>query len=99
MDQSGAATARIPKRVTTGWAGSLTLYSREKNVNAEGSPRINLNEDDMQTLYESLPAVLPEEWAIFIVAYRQNGAYTGSEAGEVYSSGELDLSSARARPS
>jgi DNA uptake protein ComE-like DNA-binding protein len=72
----------------------LTLYSRETNVTAEGSSRINLNENDLQTLYDSLTEVLPEEWAIFIVAYRQNGAYTGSETGETFSSGELDLSQA-----
>jgi hypothetical protein len=90
MEQSGAALTDT-ESITTGWAGQLTLYSKENNVTAEGLPRVNLNEDDMQTLYDSLTAVLPEEWAIFIVAYRQNGEYSESEAGEVYSSGELDL--------
>ena len=92
MQQSGAAMTDAESTLTTGWAGQLTLYSKENNVTAEGSPRVNLNEDDLQTLYDSLAAVLPEEWATFIVAYRQNEAYTGSEAGELYSSGELDLS-------
>ena len=90
MEQSGAAVTDT-ESITTGWAGQLTLYSKENNVTAEGLPRVNLNEDDMQTLYDSLAAVLPEEWATFIVAYRQNDPYTGSEAGELYSSGELDL--------
>jgi len=92
MDQSSAATDT--QTLSTGWASRLTLYSRENNVNAEGLSRINLNENDLQTLYDSLTAVVPEEWAIFIVAYRQNGAYTGSETGETYGSGELDLSQA-----
>ncbi len=91
MEQSGAALTDT-ESITTGWAGQLTLYSKENNVTAEGLPRVNLKEDDMQTLYDSLTAVLPEEWAVFIVAYRQNDPYSGSEAGEPYSSGELDLS-------
>jgi len=94
MDQSGAAMATDTQTLSTGWASRLTLYSRENNVNSMGASRINLNEDDLQTLYESLQDVVPEEWAIFIVAYRQNGAYEGSETGETYSSGELDLSQA-----
>ena len=94
MDQSGAAMATDTQTLSTGWASRLTLYSRENNVNSMGASRINLNEDNLQTLYESLQDVVPEEWAIFIVAYRQNGAYEGSETGETYSSGELDLSQA-----
>ncbi len=91
MEQSGAALTDS-ESITTGWAGQLTLYSKENNVTAEGLPRVNLNQDDMQTLYDSLAAVLPEEWATFIVAYRQQTElYTGSKAGEPYSSGELDL--------
>lgn len=97
MEQSGAALTDT-ESITTGWAGQLTLYSKENNVTAEGSPRINLNEENMQKLYDSLAAVLPEEWAIFIVAYRQNDPYTGSEAGEPYSSGELDLTQAGKTP-
>jgi type II secretory pathway component PulK len=92
MEQSGMAAMDTETTITTGLAGQLTLYSKENNVNPEGSPRVKLNEDDMQTLYDSLAAVLPEEWATFIVAYRQQTElYTGSEAGELYSSGELDL--------
>lgn len=91
LEQSGVATTDT-ETITTGWAGQLTLYSKESNLTAEGLPRINLNEDDLQTLYDSLVELLPEEWAVFIVAYRQNGEYTGSEAGEAFSSGELDMS-------
>ncbi|NLF73366.1 MAG: general secretion pathway protein GspK [Candidatus Anammoximicrobium sp.] len=94
IDQAGAATGTDAETLSTGWASRLTLYSRENNVTAEGLSRINLNEDDLRTLFDSLTEVLPEEQAIFIVAYRQNGEYTGSETGEAYSSGELDLSQA-----
>jgi len=91
LEQSGAAITDT-ETMTTGWANLLTVYSKENNLTTEGMPRINLNENDLQTLYDSLIVAIPEEWAIFIVAYRQSEAYTGTDAGEVYSSGELDLS-------
>lgn len=96
LEQSGAVLTDT-ETLTTGWANLLTVYSKEGTLNAEGLPRINLNEEDLQTLYDSLLLVFPEEWAIFIVAYRQTDPYTGSEAGEVYSEGELDLSQASKR--
>ncbi len=62
-----------------GWAPYLTLQSQEKNVASDGTPRVNINSDDMQLLYEDLSAVLQnEEWASFIVAYRYGGAPGGS---------------------
>ncbi|MBM4093500.1 MAG: hypothetical protein FJ276_29435 [Planctomycetes bacterium] len=64
-----------------GWSGYLTLYSLEKNVNAEGVPRINLNGEDLEQLYGSIAELLNEDWAKFIVYYRQYGAYDGDEAG------------------
>jgi len=57
-----------------------------------GEPRIDLNGDDLQTLYDSLSLVFPPEWVTFIIAYRQSGPYEGDEEGEAYGAGELDLS-------
>jgi len=65
-----------------GWSGYLTLYSMEKNVNSEGVPRINLNMEDLEELYNSISDLLNEDWAKFIVAYRQYGPYDGNEEGE-----------------
>lgn len=65
-----------------GWAGYLTLHSAEKNVTAQGMPRINVNMDDLETLYDSVASALNEDWAKFIVLYRQHGPYEGTEAGE-----------------
>ncbi len=56
-----------------GWSRHLTLHSLEWNVNAEGLPRIYLNEPDLNKLYEELSAVFPPEWVTFIIAYRQSG--------------------------
>ncbi|MCA9133818.1 MAG: general secretion pathway protein GspK, partial [Planctomycetales bacterium] len=64
-----------------GWAPYLTLQSQEKNVASDGSPRININGDDLQLLYEDLSAALGnEDWASFIVAYRFSGTAGGSGA-------------------
>ncbi|GIW96836.1 MAG: hypothetical protein KatS3mg111_0169 [Pirellulaceae bacterium] len=57
-----------------GWAQYLTLHSQEKNVARDGTPRININAEDLEQLYEDLVAVLGnEDWASFIVAYRIAG--------------------------
>ncbi|MCA9166440.1 MAG: general secretion pathway protein GspK [Planctomycetales bacterium] len=61
-----------------GWAAYLTLYSQEKNVASDGSPRINVNGDDLQTLYDDLTEVVDESWATYIVAYRQSGPYNAN---------------------
>lgn len=64
-----------------GWAPYLTLQSLEKNVAADGTPRVNINSDDMQLLSEELSAVLQnEDWSSFILAYRYGGAPGGSGA-------------------
>jgi len=88
MDGAGLGAETI----TRGWSAYLTLHSKEANAQPNGEPRINLNIEDMQELHDSLSLVFPEEWVTFIVAYRQNGAYTESDEGETYSGGELDLS-------
>lgn len=65
-----------------GWIGYITIYSQEKNVNQLGQPRINLNQESLQELYHQLTAVFSEEWAVFIVAYRQNGPANAADEGE-----------------
>ncbi len=58
-----------------GLASYLTIHSREKNVASDGTPRINLNSEDLQTLYDDLKSALGnEEWASFIVAFRIGGS-------------------------
>lgn len=58
-----------------GWAAYLTLRSGEKNLRADGTPRIDLNSDDLEALHTQLKTVLDENMASFIIAYRQGGAY------------------------
>lgn len=53
-----------------GWANYLTLYSTESNLTSEGLPRVNINADDLEQLYDDLKASFNDEWANFIIYYR-----------------------------
>lgn len=61
-----------------GWLGYLTLHGAEGNRKADGTPRININGDDLQQIYDDVAAAGQPDLAAFIVIYRQSGAYTGS---------------------
>jgi type II secretory pathway component PulK len=73
----GGATAPAGS-MDRGWASYFTLHSRERNLTPDGKPRIYLNNPDLKMLYDELAAVFPQEWAVFIVAYRQGGSYSGA---------------------
>ncbi|HEV3082767.1 MAG TPA: hypothetical protein VGY66_23485 [Gemmataceae bacterium] len=67
-----------------GWAGYLTIYSREQNVDSTGAPRIFVNGSDLQGLYNQLSTALSQDLANYIVAYRMYGpaaTTSGSGAG------------------
>jgi hypothetical protein len=74
-------TGGTPGLVERGWSAYLTLYSAEKNVDSEGYPRIYLNGDDLQALYDELMQVFSEEWVKFILAYRLYGPADGNSGG------------------
>lgn len=66
-----------------GWAAYLTLYSAEANTSVEGEPRVFVNgTDDLEALFGELETAVGREWATFLIAYRQEGPYTGSEASQ-----------------
>lgn len=77
-----------------GWAAYLTLHSQEQNLQPDGQRKIDLNQDDLEQLYEQLEEVLGSEWATFIVAYRQFGPDDGDRPAAKISTAdfELDLS-------
>ena len=75
-----------------GWSGYLTLYSMEKNVTTAGAaahrPEPGRSGDALRQPGEPLN----EDWAKFIVLYRQNGQSDSTEAGEdIATAGDLDL--------
>ncbi len=59
--------------ITVGWINFLTVYSRERNVDSEGNPRINVNGTDIAKIYTDLQAAVGEDLANFIVGYRLYG--------------------------
>ena len=73
-----STTAELPD---LGWAIYLTLYSKEKNVAGDGTPRININGSDLATLQTDLAAAVGDDLATFIIAYRVNGAGAGGAGG------------------
>ncbi len=64
-----------------GWAAYLTLDSAEANIRSDGTPKIDVNMDDLNALQQQLSQVFTTDETNFIIAYRQGGAYTGSDAG------------------
>ncbi len=96
-EQTGSSLADAtssPSEANLGWAQFFTLYSQEENLQPDGTPRIDLNGNDMQVLHDELSVVLSPEQANFIVAYRQFGPYTGMEQGESSASIQLDFKQA-----
>lgn len=71
--------------LNSGWASYLTVHSYESTTSEEGEAKIDLNQDNLQTLYDELTEALSADWATFIVGYRQNGA-SSAEGGQASSS-------------
>jgi uncharacterized membrane protein YgcG len=61
-----------------GWSAYFTVTSAERNIQQDGSSRINLNQQDLPSLYDALAGALGEKQAQYIVAYRMNGAASNS---------------------
>jgi type II secretory pathway component PulK len=74
-----------------GWAAYLTLDSAETNLRPDGTPKIDVNKENLEELHAELKEALGLEMANFIVAYRQGGPYEGDENGQSASSIQLDL--------
>jgi len=74
LAEATASTSEVDR----GWASLLTLYSVEANLRPDGTPRIDINSNDMEQLKDDLSAVFTDEWVDFIIAYRQFGPYTGN---------------------
>lgn len=74
-----------------GWAAYLTIDSAELNLRPDGTPKIDVNQEDLKALHEALSEALGLEMANFIVAYRQGGAYVGEETGQAAGSVTLDF--------
>ncbi|MEZ6048511.1 MAG: hypothetical protein R3C11_23645 [Planctomycetaceae bacterium] len=70
------------------WTWLLTVHSAERNENTSGEPLINLNETDLQSLHQQLSEKLSDNWANYIVAYRQLGPAAETRDAALYSTGQ-----------
>lgn len=67
-----------------GWSAYLTVHSRETNLQADGTARINVNGNALSDLYDKLAEGFDETTAKFVVAFRMNGPVQqpGSTSGQ-----------------
>ncbi|MEO2049303.1 MAG: hypothetical protein ABGX16_22325 [Pirellulales bacterium] len=62
-----------------GWNALLTTASREANLRSDGTPRINVNQEDLVALYDELLGEFDEETALFVTAMRISSSTGGNE--------------------
>lgn len=65
-----------------GWAAYLTIYSRSKNVDADGAARIFVNDPSLATNYDALVEAVGQSMADFLILYRQYGAAPTTPPGQ-----------------
>jgi type II secretory pathway component PulK len=65
-----------------GWTALLTTNSREVNLRADGDEKLNVNQDLLTELYDSIEEEFDEETAKFVVAYRMYGSSDDPETGD-----------------
>ena len=76
-----AADSMVSGSLERGWSSYLTLYSQENNLNINGEPRINFNDEDLTKLHQDLSAVFSVDVANFVILYRQGLPTAGSSDG------------------
>ena len=64
---------------------------RGTNLRPDGTPKIDVNKEDLEELHKELVEALGTEMANFIVAYRQGGPFEGDDIGQPASGIKLDL--------
>jgi len=65
-----------------GWAAFLTVHGQEGNKRRDGTPRININQDDLELMYDELSTVIENaDYATFIMAFRVGGAAAAASGG------------------
>ena len=83
IDQAeNQADSSLDSELQLGWINYLTLFSKESNMSDEGLVRVNINNPDLERLYEDLGSSFNEEGRLFIVMARVNGLMTAEELEE-----------------
>lgn len=83
LDQSeNGENSAIDADLQLGWINYLTLFSKESNTNDDGLVRVNINNPNLEQLYEDLGSSFNEQWRLFIIMARVNGLMTLDELEE-----------------
>ncbi|HBV65436.1 MAG TPA: general secretion pathway protein GspK [Rhodopirellula sp.] len=73
-DEQQRFGATVETAGSLGWAAYLTVHGAEASKRRDGSFRVNVNQDDLELLYEELSGALEnDDYATFIAAYRIAG--------------------------
>src|SRR5262249_21726799 len=65
-----------------GWSAYLTVFSREQNVDSTGQPRVYINDQDLNSLYDKLNTAVGGDLTNYIMAYRTYGPAQVSNSGQ-----------------
>lgn len=76
---STSNSASSGTELTVPWSRFLTVCSAEKNTSRTGNKRIWLNNPDLSTLQTQLSSIVSSETVEYVLFYRINGPYQGSE--------------------
>lgn len=86
-----AASGLSATLTVRGWSAYLTLESAEGDLMPDRQPRINLNNPNLAELHSQLSTALDDDWANFVVAYRQFGPALGRGAARKLPGIQLDF--------
>jgi uncharacterized membrane protein YgcG len=101
---SGSGTSTVDGEVNLGWAAYLTVNSAEANVQSDGTPKVNLNQSNLQQLYSQLQDILEADQAAYIILYelQKSGGEAPPAGGQSVSAsaaiGGVSLSAAPVTP-
>lgn len=82
-EDAAAALGGTTGSMARGWSAYLTVNSKDVPYQSADVEPVDLNQDDLEALYdEVLAAGFDEDFATYVVVYRQSGPYTQPEIPE-----------------
>ncbi len=67
----------VNSMASLGWSAFLTVHALEANRRRDGTPRVNVNQDDLEMLFEEISTAIENpDYATFVLAFRIGGQST-----------------------
>lgn len=67
----------VNSMASLGWSAFLTVHALEANRRRDGTPRVNVNQDDLEMLFEEISTTIENpDYATFVLAFRIGGQST-----------------------